>query len=107
MNVQQENDPSSWSETVWYLAVGASLAGGFIRCYAKALGRKMSISLVIQLVFELIVSVIVGMAVFMLMMSLDYREGICAFSACVTASMSAKLLTAIQTKIKNRIERIL
>lgn len=105
--MQQENDPSRWSETVWYLAVGASLAGGFIRCYAKALGHKMSMTLIIQLVFELIVSVIIGMAVFMLMMSLDSREGICVFSACVTASMSTKLLTAIQNKIKDRIERLL
>lgn len=103
----QNNDPSGWSNTIWYLAVGASLAGGFLRCYAKALGRKMSLTLVVQLIFELIVSVIIGMAVFMLMMSLDYREGICVFSACVTASMSTKLLTAIQNKIKDRIERLL
>lgn len=61
----QNNDQSGWSNAIWYLAVGASFDWGFLRCYAKALGRKMSLTLVVQLIFELIVSVIIGMAIFM------------------------------------------
>lgn len=96
-----EKDPSNWSGIVWLIAIGSAVAGGIIRCYNKSLGKKLS---AVHLFFEWLTSSILGFMVFMLMASLDYREGVCAFAACITASMSTSLLSIMQNKIKSKIE---
>lgn len=97
----EEKDPSNWTALVWMIALGAAMGGGIIRCYSKSLGKKLS---AVHLFFEWLTSSLLGLMVFMLMASLDYREGVCAFAACITASMSTSLLSIMQNKIKSKIE---
>ena len=97
----EDKDPTNWTGAVWLLAIGAAMIGGVLSCYAKSLGKKLS---AIQLFLEWLTSSLLGLMVFMLMASFDFREGLCAFAACITASMSTSLLSVIQAKVKSKIE---
>ena len=98
-----EKDPTTWSYSVWVLAIGSAFAGGAINWWAKVKAGHARAFNVIELVGEIFTSGFVGMGVFMLLAGMDQPLGVCAAAAGIGGHMGTRLLFAIERYVESKV----
>lgn len=87
-----EKDPTAWSLGTWALAIGISMAGGFVNWYSKVRRGHARVFNLIELVGEIAVSGFVGLLVFLGLIGLEYAPSVCAAAAGIGGHMGTRLL---------------
>ncbi len=96
-------DPTNWPWGVWVLALGMSLAGGFVNWYGRIKSGHIITFNILELIGELFTSGAVGLGVFMVLEAWDQPIGVCAAACGVAGHMSTKLLFAVGRVVESRI----
>ena len=98
-------DPSTWSQGTWVLAVGAAVGGGLVNWYAKVKQGHARVFNFVELIGEIFVAGFVGITVFMGLAGVGQSEGVCAFSAGISGHMGTRLLFLIEHAAETHLRR--
>lgn len=102
-----EKDPTTWTQSMWALAIGMGIAGGFANWYAKLKRGHTRVFNIVELFGEIFISGFVGVTVFMGLAGLGQPAALCAAAAGIGGHMATRLLFAIEREAERRIESAL
>lgn len=102
-----EKDPTTWTNSMWALAVGMAVAGGAVNWYAKVRRGHTRVFNIVELIGEIFTSGFVGVVVFMALSGIGQPVALCAAAAGIGGHMATRLLFAIERAAEKRIDAAL
>jgi hypothetical protein len=106
--MQNNADPRTWELSTWILAFAMSLGGGVIDVISKYQNKNYPCikCIIISLLMRCMVASIIGLGTFMFFLSIGYSIGLSAALDGLAAHMGLALLSLLETKIKEKIDKL-
>ena len=101
-----EKDPTNWPLATWYLALGMSLAGGFINWYGKVKAGHTRAFNIAELFGEMLISGVVGLGSYMAGDGLSLPPSLCAVAAGVGGHMGARLVFLVEQMATKKLTKV-
>lgn len=99
-----EKDPTTWTASIWVLALTMGTIGGVVNWYARIKRGHTRAFNIVELLGEIFTSGFVGLLVFMGLAGLEQPLGVCGAAAGVSGHMATRLLFVFERAIERRIE---